>query len=65
MVGAPAWGDVMQLQLAATSIFGKADGEKRPLQEHARWLGAQGVPVENLGRVAGMLMAIFLTGRTC
>lgn len=36
-------GDVMQLSLAATSIFGKADGENRPLQEHARWLTAQGV----------------------
>lgn len=36
-------GDVMQLTLAATSIFGKAEGENRPLQEHARWLGAQGV----------------------
>jgi len=36
-------GDVMGLQLAATSIFGKADGENRPLQEHARFLIAQGV----------------------
>ncbi|CAB4240752.1 hypothetical protein UFOVP228_4 [uncultured Caudovirales phage] len=36
-------GDVMQLSLAATSIFGKADGENRPLQEHSRWLVAQGI----------------------
>ena len=36
-------GDVMQLSLAATSIFGKEDGENRPLQAHARWLIAQGV----------------------
>lgn len=36
-------GDVMQLSLAATSIFGKADGENRPMQEYARWLTAQGI----------------------
>lgn len=36
-------GDVMQLSLAATSIFGKAEGDNRPLQEHARWLTAQGI----------------------
>lgn len=36
-------GDVLQLSLAATSIFGKAEGENRPLQEYARWLAAQGV----------------------
>lgn len=36
-------GDVMQLTLAATSLFGKADGENRPLQEYARWLIAQGI----------------------
>jgi hypothetical protein len=36
-------GDVMQLSLAATSIFGKADGDSRPLQEYARYLIAQGV----------------------
>lgn len=36
-------GDVMQLSLAATSIFGKADGENRPLQEYARYLSAQGI----------------------
>ena len=36
-------GDVMQLSLSATSIFGKAEGENRPLQEHSRWLIAQGI----------------------
>lgn len=36
-------GDVMQLSLAATSLFGKSEGENRPLQEYARWLIAQGI----------------------
>lgn len=36
-------GDVLQLSLAATSIFGKAEGDNRPLQEYSRWLIAQGV----------------------
>lgn len=36
-------GDVMQLSLPALSLFGKADGENRPLQEYARWLTAQGI----------------------
>jgi hypothetical protein len=36
-------GDVMQLALPATSIFGKEEGENRPLQAYARWLVAQGV----------------------
>lgn len=36
-------GDVLQLSLAATSLFGKADGDNRPLQEYSRWLAAQGV----------------------
>ena len=36
-------GDVMQLSLAATSIFGKADGENRPLQDYGRYLTAQGI----------------------
>lgn len=35
-------GDVMQLTLAATSIFGKAEGENRPLQDYARFHAAQG-----------------------
>lgn len=36
-------GDVLQLALPATSIFGKEDGENRPLQAYARWLVAQNV----------------------
>jgi hypothetical protein len=36
-------GDVLQLTLPATSIFGKEDGENRPLQAYARWLAAQSV----------------------
>ena len=36
-------GDVMQLSLAATSIFGKADGENRPLQDYGKYLTAQGI----------------------
>jgi len=36
-------GDVMQLALPATSIFGKEDGDKRPLQAYARWLAAQNI----------------------
>lgn len=36
-------GDVMQLSLPATSIFGKEEGDKRALQAYARWLVAQGV----------------------
>jgi len=36
-------GDVLQLSLAATSLFGKAEGENRPMQEYSRWLTAQGV----------------------
>jgi hypothetical protein len=41
-------GDVMQLQLPATSIFGKEEGENRPLQAYARALAAQAVPVEGV-----------------
>lgn len=36
-------GDVLQLSLSATSIFGKESGEDRPLQAYARFLVAQGV----------------------
>lgn len=36
-------GDIMQLALPATSIFGKEEGENRPLQAYARWLVAQSV----------------------
>jgi hypothetical protein len=41
-------GDVMQLQLAATSIFGKEEGDKRPLQAYARYLAAQNINPETL-----------------
>lgn len=35
-------GDVMQLTVPATSIFGKGEGDNRPLQEYARFHAAQG-----------------------
>jgi hypothetical protein len=38
-------GEVMQLTLPATSIFGKEDGDKRPLQAYARYLAAQTPPI--------------------
>ena len=38
-------GEVLQLTLPATSIFGKEDGDKRPLQAYARFLAAQNPPV--------------------
>jgi len=38
-------GDVLQLTLPATSIFGREDGDKRPLQAYARYLAAQTPPV--------------------
>jgi hypothetical protein len=38
----------MQLTLAATSIFGKEDGDKRPLQAYARYLAAQNISPETL-----------------
>jgi hypothetical protein len=41
-------GDVMQLQLAATSLFGKEEGDKRPLQAYARYLAAQNINPETL-----------------
>ena len=34
-------GSVMQLQLPAQSIFGKGDGDSRPLQSYARFLATQ------------------------
>lgn len=36
-------GDVLQLTLPAQSIFGKEEGDNRPLQAYARWLAAQGI----------------------
>ena len=41
-------GDVMQLNLASMSIFGKEDGDKRPLQAYARYLAAQSISPEML-----------------
>ena len=38
-------GDVLQLTLPATSIFGKDEGDKRPLQAYARFLASQNPPV--------------------
>jgi hypothetical protein len=38
-------GDVLQLTLPATSLFGSKEGDKRPLQEYARYLAAQTPPV--------------------
>jgi hypothetical protein len=39
-------GDVMQLQLPAASIFGKAEGENMPLQAYARVMAAQNANVD-------------------
>jgi len=36
-------GDVLQLTVPAKSLFGKEEGENRPLQAYARWLVAQSV----------------------
>jgi hypothetical protein len=38
-------GYVMQMVLPATSIFGKAEGDKHPLQSFARYLAAQNPPI--------------------
>lgn len=38
-------GDVLQVTLPATSIFGKEDAEKRPLQAYARYLAMQNPPI--------------------
>lgn len=37
---------VMSFTVPATSLFGKAEGDKRPLQEYARFLGAQKISPE-------------------
>lgn len=45
-------GDVLQFTLPATSVFGKAEGEKMGLQAYARWLAAQNIdPSEVVTRV--------------
>lgn len=36
-------GDVLQLTLPAQSIFGKEEGDNRPLQAYSRWLIAQNI----------------------
>jgi len=41
-------GEIMQLTLPATSIFGKEEGDKRPLQAYARYLAAQNINPETL-----------------
>jgi hypothetical protein len=41
-------GDVMQLQLPATSIFGKEENGNMPLQAYARFLAAQSVSPETV-----------------
>jgi hypothetical protein len=38
-------GDVLQLTLPATSVFGKEDGDKRPLQAFARHLALSNPPI--------------------
>ena len=38
-------GDVLQLTLPATSIFGKEEGDKRPLQAFVRYLAVQNPPI--------------------
>ena len=38
-------GDVLQLTLPATSVFGKEDGDKRPLQAFVRYLAVQNPPI--------------------
>ena len=39
---------MLQLTLPATSIFGDAQGDNRPLQEYARWLAAQDISPETV-----------------
>ena len=39
---------MLQLTLPATSIFGDAQGDNRPLQEYARWLAAQEISPETV-----------------
>jgi hypothetical protein len=41
-------GDVFQLTLPATSIFGKPEGGKMPLQAYVRYLAAHGVNIEDV-----------------
>jgi len=41
-------GNVYRLQLPAKSIFGKAEGEKMPLQAYAKFLAGHGVPMSGV-----------------
>ena len=41
-------GDVYQLTLAATSIFGRGDVDKMPFQQYAKYVGSQGKNINTL-----------------
>lgn len=41
-------GDVYQLTLAATSIFGRGDADKMPFQQYAKYVGSQGKNINTL-----------------
>jgi hypothetical protein len=41
-------GNVYRLQLPATSLFGKAEGDKMPLQAYAKFLAGHGVPMSGI-----------------
>jgi len=41
-------GNVYRLQLPAKSLFGKAEGEKMPLQAYAKFLAGHGVPMSGV-----------------
>lgn len=41
-------GNVYRLQLPATSLFGKPDGDKMPLQAYAKFLSGHGVPLSGV-----------------
>jgi len=41
-------GAVYRLQLPAKSLFGKADGDKMPLQAYAKFLAGHGVPISGV-----------------
>jgi hypothetical protein len=41
-------GDVYQLALAATSIFGRGDADKMPFQQYAKYVGSQGKNINTL-----------------
>ena len=41
-------GNVYRLQLPSTSLFGKAEGDKMPMQAYARFLSGHGVPLSGI-----------------